>query len=61
MTSCTVEWHYGALLVTFDDGSDLLLQTDSDIRAFCKSCGEDVDTAEDITSCPDEYHGLASE
>ena len=39
MVSCSVETHYGAWLVSFDDGSSLLLQSDYDQAAFAVNCG----------------------
>lgn len=39
MVPCSVESHHGAWLVTFDDGSTLLLQSDYDQAAFAVACG----------------------
>ena len=39
MVACSVETHYGAWLVTFDNGSTLLLQSDYDQAAFAVNCG----------------------
>jgi hypothetical protein len=39
MVPCTVESHYCAWLVTFDDRSSLLLQSDYDQAAFAVNCG----------------------
>lgn len=36
--ACTVESHYSAWLVTFDDGATLLLQSDYDQAAFAVAC-----------------------
>ena len=35
---CMVEEHFGAWLVTFDDGLTLLLQSDCDQAAFAVNC-----------------------
>jgi hypothetical protein len=73
MIPCKVEWHHSALLVTFVDGSDVLLQVDSDKAAFCASCGTypafdswhgispimtEWDPTE-IFQCPDDYLEVA--
>jgi hypothetical protein len=39
MVPCSVETHYGAWLVEFEDGASLLLQSDYDQAAFAVSCG----------------------
>jgi len=39
MVRCTVEGHYSAWLVTFDNGASLLLQSDYDQAAFAVGCG----------------------
>lgn len=53
---CQVERHHGALLVTFDDGSSILLQTEDDIHAFMTDCGVDPDSEpEYIDACPPEW------
>ena len=39
MVSCSVEHHHGAWLVSFDDGTSLLLQSDYDLASFAVSCG----------------------
>lgn len=39
MVPCTVQMHQGAMLVTFDDGRDLLLQADYEQADFCLACG----------------------
>ena len=39
MVPCCVETHFGAWLVTFDNGATLLLQSDYDQAAFAVSCG----------------------
>lgn len=36
---CEVENYMGSLMVTFEDGSSLLLQSDWDQASFCDSCG----------------------
>jgi hypothetical protein len=36
---CEVEYHHGAWLVAFQDGTDLLLQSDYDQAAFAVACG----------------------
>ena len=52
MVPCTVETHYGAWLVKFEDGSSLLLQTDYDQAAFAVNCG--------AISAPEDWDGLPS-
>lgn len=52
MIPCTVESHYSAWLVTFDDGAALLLQTDYDQAAFAVACG--------IICAPPDWDGLPS-
>ena len=74
MIPCTVERHYTALLVTFADGSDLLLQDSDDQKQFACYCGllevppegvddwpewGDIDPT-DIAHCPDYYWELAA-
>jgi hypothetical protein len=49
---CTVESHFCAWLVTFDDGSTLLLQTDFDQAAFAVNCG--------VIQAPPDWDGLPS-
>ena len=39
MVACSVETHFTAWLVTFDNGQTLLLQSDFDQAAFAVSCG----------------------
>jgi hypothetical protein len=39
MVPCSVETHYGAWLVSFEDGSSLLLQADYDQAAFAVNTG----------------------
>lgn len=39
MVPCTVESHYSAWLVTFDNTASLLLQSDYDQAAFAVACG----------------------
>lgn len=36
---CEVENYMGSLMVTFEDGSSLLLQSDYEQASFCDSCG----------------------
>ena len=48
---CSVETHYSAWLVTFDNGETLLLQTDWDQAAFAVNCGA-IGTPEDWDGCP---------
>ena len=57
MIKCTVEDHYTALLVSFEDGKTLLIQPDLDQYAFIQDCG--VDDWQDIEECPDEYYDMA--
>ena len=52
MVACSVESHYSAWLVTFDDGSTLLLQSDFDQAAFAVHCG--------AIKAPDGWDGLPS-
>lgn len=50
--ACSVEEHCCAWLVTFDDGSTLLLQTDYDQAAFAVACG--------AVQAPADWDGLPS-
>ncbi len=50
--SCTVETHFCAWLVTFDDGATLLLQSDYDQAAFAVACG--------AIEAPNDWDGLPS-
>jgi hypothetical protein len=52
MVSCTVETHFGAWVVAFDNGISLLLQTDYDKAAFAVSCG--------AIQAPADWDGLPS-
>ena len=52
MVACTVETHYGAWLVRFDDGATLLLQSDFDQAAFAVHCG--------AIQAPPDWDGLPS-
>jgi len=52
MVSCSVETHFGAWLVSFDDGSTLLLQSDYDQAAFAVSTG--------AIQAPEGWDGLPS-
>ena len=68
MTTCKVENHYSAMLVTFEDGTDLLLQGDSEQHGFAQDCGlmpldsqiEDMANYDltDIEECPEVYYDL---
>ena len=49
---CAVEEHFGAWLVTFDDGRTLLLQSDWDQAAFAVNCG--------AITAPDSWDGTPS-
>jgi hypothetical protein len=51
MVPCSVETHYGAWLVTFDDGASVLLQSDYDQAAFAVSCGA-IDAPADWDGSP---------
>lgn len=51
MVACTVETHFTAWLVTFDNGASLLLQTDWDQAAFAVACGA-IDAPPDWDGCP---------
>jgi hypothetical protein len=55
MVPCRVEWHGPALLVTLDDGRDILLQSDWDQVAFCVNCG--LFTSEQL----EHYNGSPSD
>lgn len=72
MIPCTVKEHHTALLVEFDDGKSLLIQSDYEQADFAFSCGLfKNDSMEnwldnfgqydltDITECPEEYYDLA--
>ena len=70
MTQCLVEQYGPCLLVTFNDGKTLLLQSDTDQAAFAFSCGLIPDGSPlsqewidcdptNITSCPDDYYSIA--
>jgi len=52
MVPCTVEGHYSAWLVTFDNGATLLLQSDYDQAAFAVACG--------AVSAPADWDGTPS-
>ena len=39
MIPCTVTSHYGAYVVTFEDGKTILLQDESDIAGFAVDAG----------------------
>ncbi len=39
MIDCTVTSHYGAYIVTFEDGKTILLQDESDIAGFAVDTG----------------------
>ena len=39
MVPCTVKSHYGAYIVTFEDGKTILLQDESDIASFAVDAG----------------------
>lgn len=52
MIPCTVENHHSALLVTFEDGSDMVLQSDYDQVAFCVDCG--------LIKAPSDWDGRPS-
>jgi hypothetical protein len=58
---CTVNWHYTALLVTFENGNNLLLQVDTDQNSFIEACGRRYNrhNAGMIQYCPDDYYALA--
>ena len=51
MVPCSVEEHFSAWLVTFDDASTILLQSDYDQAAFAVNCGA-IDAPEDWSGCP---------
>jgi len=53
MVSCSVETHYGAWLVRFDNGTSLLLQSDFDQAAFAVHCGS--------IKAPEDWDGLPSQ
>lgn len=57
MVKCSVELHYSAYLVSFDDGKTLLIQGDSDQQSFLESCG--VEDYQDVEECPEEYYDMA--
>lgn len=70
MIPCTVKEHYTALLVEFEDGKSLLIQSDYEQADFAYACGLFTDMEEwldnfgnydftDITECPEEYYDLA--
>ncbi|HXJ62000.1 MAG TPA: hypothetical protein VNU68_35630 [Verrucomicrobiae bacterium] len=52
MVSCSVQSHYSAWLVTFEDNSTLLLQSDYDQAAFAVHCG--------AIKAPADWDGLPS-
>ena len=52
MVPCSVETHYGAWLVTFDNDASLLLQTDFDQAAFAVNCG--------VIQAPPDWDGFPS-
>jgi hypothetical protein len=52
MIACSVETHFCAWLVTFDNGDTLLLQSDYDQAAFAVSCG--------AIEAPPDWDGLPS-
>ena len=52
MVPCSVETHFSAWLVTFDDSSTLLLQSDYDQAAFAVHCG--------VVKAPADWDGLPS-
>jgi len=49
---CTVEWYHSAFLVTFEDGTDILLQSDWEQAAFVVDCG--------LIVAPDNWDGCPS-
>ena len=59
--NCTVEYHYSAVLVKFEDGKSLLIQVDTDQEAFAQDCGTEIDCITEIESCPVEYYDIAED
>ena len=59
MVNCTVEYHYSAVLVEFDDGKTLLIQEQADQEEFAQNCGTEVSCITEIESCPEEYYDIA--
>ena len=59
MVNCTVEYHHSAVLVEFDDGKTLLLQSQDDQEEFAQNCGYEVDCIDEIEECPEEYYDVA--
>jgi L-asparaginase II len=61
MVNCTVEYHFSAVLVRFEDGKSLLIQVDTDQEAFAHSCGTELSCITEIESCPSDYYDIAEE
>jgi len=67
MIKCTVEYHYSALLVKFEDGKSLLIQVDYDQHQFVQDCGISCSfdssewMIETIEECPEEYYDVADD
>lgn len=59
MVNCTVTYHYSAVLVEFEDGKTLLLQSQDDQEAFAQDCGFEVGYIDEIEECPEEYYDVA--
>ena len=59
MVKCTVEYHYSAVLVTFEDGKTLLIQADYDQEEFAHNCGTEPSCITEIEECPEEYYNVA--
>ena len=59
--SAKVEDHFGAILVTFEDGKDILFQGD-DMTSFLESCWPPhCESADDVEGVLDDYYSLAVE
>jgi hypothetical protein len=58
MENCSVEWHHSAVLVTFEDGKTLLLQSDWDYIAFAYACGAPIGSGDPSS---DEFDSKAWE
>ena len=59
MVNCTVEYHYSAVLVMFEDGKTLLVQEQSDQEEFAQNCGTEVSCITEIEECTPEYYDIA--
>ncbi|GAI79550.1 unnamed protein product, partial [marine sediment metagenome] len=51
MIKCDVTYHHTAIIVRFDDGKSLLLQSDNDQASFAVQCGL-IKADRDWDGCP---------